>query len=107
MGTHTPLRHPAILLPRNFAQLLDASVSELTGTSVERTNIISLEHARKYFAGVHVLVADAHLEGGLLAAAVVAGKSIGTSMGFTPLEWVGDGNTARRRWPCLGGLPGA
>jgi acetate kinase len=43
--------------------------AELTRTPVERTNIISL-----------------HLEGGSSATAVVAGKSIDTSMGFTPLE---------------------
>lgn len=43
--------------------------AELTATPVERTNIISL-----------------HLEGGSSATAVVGGKSIDTSMGFTPLE---------------------
>ena len=43
--------------------------AELTRTPVERSNIISL-----------------HLEGGSSATAVVAGKSIDTSMGFTPLE---------------------
>jgi acetate kinase len=43
--------------------------AELTRTPVEQTNIISL-----------------HLEGGSSATAVVAGKSIDTSMGFTPLE---------------------
>jgi acetate kinase len=43
--------------------------AELTETPVERTNIISL-----------------HLEGGSSATAVVGGKSIDTSMGFTPLE---------------------
>jgi len=43
--------------------------AELTETPLERTNIISL-----------------HLEGGSSATAVVGGKSIDTSMGFTPLE---------------------
>lgn len=43
--------------------------AELTGTPLERTNIITL-----------------HLEGGSSATAVVSGKSVDTSMGFTPLE---------------------
>ena len=43
--------------------------AELTGTPVEKTNIVTL-----------------HLEGGSSAAAIVDGKSIDTSMGFTPLE---------------------
>jgi acetate kinase len=43
--------------------------AELTGTLVEKANVISL-----------------HLEGGSSATAVVGGKSIDTSMGFTPLE---------------------
>jgi acetate kinase len=41
----------------------------LTGTPPEKANIITL-----------------HLEGGSSATAVAAGKSIDTSMGFTPLE---------------------
>lgn len=43
--------------------------AELTGTPPERTNIITL-----------------HLEGGSSATAVAGGRSIDTSMGFTPLE---------------------
>jgi acetate kinase len=43
--------------------------SELTGAPLEKTNIITL-----------------HLEGGSSATAVAAGRSIDTSMGFTPLE---------------------
>ncbi|HEX4770476.1 MAG TPA: acetate/propionate family kinase [Bryobacteraceae bacterium] len=43
--------------------------AELTATPVEKTNIISL-----------------HLEGGSSATAIVNGRSIDTSMGFTPLE---------------------
>jgi acetate kinase len=43
--------------------------AELTGTPPEQTNIVTL-----------------HLEGGSSATAVAGGKSIDTSMGFTPLE---------------------
>jgi acetate kinase len=43
--------------------------AELTGTPVEQTNIVTL-----------------HLEGGSSATAIVGGRSIDTSMGFTPLE---------------------
>jgi acetate kinase len=43
--------------------------AEITGTPLKQTNIITL-----------------HLEGGSSATAVVGGKSIDTSMGFTPLE---------------------
>jgi acetate kinase len=43
--------------------------AELTGTPLDQTNIITL-----------------HLEGGSSAAAISGGKSIDTSMGFTPLE---------------------
>jgi acetate kinase len=43
--------------------------SELTGTPPKKANIITL-----------------HLEGGSSATAVASGKSIDTSMGFTPLE---------------------
>jgi acetate kinase len=43
--------------------------AELTQTPLERTNVITL-----------------HLEGGSSATAVLGGKSIDTSMGFTPLE---------------------
>jgi acetate kinase len=43
--------------------------SELTGTPPEKANLITL-----------------HLEGGSSATAVAAGRSIDTSMGFTPLE---------------------
>jgi acetate kinase len=43
--------------------------AELTGTPLEQTRIITL-----------------HLEGGSSATAIVGGKSVDTSMGFTPLE---------------------
>ena len=43
--------------------------AELTGTPLDQTNIVTL-----------------HLEGGSSAAAIEKGKSIDTSMGFTPLE---------------------
>jgi acetate kinase len=43
--------------------------AELSGTPVDRTNIITL-----------------HLEGGSSATAIAGGKSVDTSMGFTPLE---------------------
>jgi acetate kinase len=46
-----------------------ARYAELTHTPVDRTNIITM-----------------HLEGGSSATAMVGGRSIDTSMGFTPLE---------------------
>jgi acetate kinase len=50
-------------------QYLTTRYSQITNTPLEATNIITL-----------------HLEGGSSAAAIQAGKSIDTSMGFTPLE---------------------
>jgi acetate kinase len=50
-------------------QYLTLRYAELTGTPLDRTNIITF-----------------HLGGGASAAAIEAGKSIDTSMGFTPLE---------------------
>jgi acetate kinase len=50
-------------------QYLALRYAELTGTPFDQTNIITL-----------------HLGGGASAAAIRAGKSIDTSMGFTPLE---------------------
>jgi acetate kinase len=53
-------------ISHNYLALRYAAI---TGTPLEKTNIITL-----------------HLEGGSSATAIVGGKSIDTSMGFTPLE---------------------
>lgn len=61
--------------------------AELTGTPLEQTNIITL-----------------HLEGGSSATAVVNGKSIDTSMGFTPLEGLMMGTRSGDLDPALVGF---
>jgi acetate kinase len=59
--------------------------AELSGTPLEQTNIITLR-----------------LEGDSSATAVVSGKSSQTSMGFTPLEGLNDGNTFWKPGPGAG-----